>query len=324
MMPAMDIPGACCDLAERQSGVIERQQARQAGLRLDVIDGLLRNGRWQRMRRGVYATFSGQPSRDAQLWAVVLRAGPDAVLSHRSAAALFGLTADPGEPVHVIVPRDRQPGRIPGVIVHRLDRAALARHPALLPPRTRIEETVLDLVTTAETADEAFGWVFRATGQRLTTAERLRATMAARTKLRWRVQLSQCLNDVADGVHSNLEHRYVLAVERPHGLPRADRQARVMRGGRVAYLDNLYQDWLVGVELDGRAAHPIGERWRDYRRDNAGATDGIITLRYGWSDVTGHPCQVAAQVAAVLTQRGWPGPGRRCGSACAVRPRKNH
>ena len=97
-----------------------------------------------------------------------------------------------------------------------------------------------------------------------------------------------------------------------------ERQARVVRDGQVRYLDNLYQDQLVGVELDGRAAHPVGERWRDYRRDNAGATDGIITLRYGWSDVTGEPCQVARQVAAVLTQRGWPGPARRCGSGCAL------
>jgi very-short-patch-repair endonuclease len=140
--------------------------------------------------------------------------------------------------------------------------------------------------------------------------------------MRWRPQLGACLDDMQEGVRSNLEHRYVLAVERPHGLPRAERQARVVRAGRVAYLDNLYREYLVGVELDGRAAHPAGERWRDYRRDNAGVTDGIITLRYGWSDVTGQPCQVAAQIAAVLSQRGWPGRARRCGSACAVRRRE--
>jgi hypothetical protein len=233
---------------------------------------------------------------------------------------LYGLTAELGERVHVTVPRDRQPRPIPGVIVHRLDRAAVTRHPALLPPRTWIEDTVLDLVTAASTPDEAFGWVFRATGQRLTTAGRLRAAAAARPVLRWRIQLAQCLNDMADGVRSNLEQRFVRAVERPHGLPTALRQVRIVRDGRVRYLDNLYQGQLVCVELDGRAAHPVGERWRDYRRDNAGATDGIITLRYGWSDVTGQPCQVAAQVAAVLVQRGWPGRPRRCGRACALRP----
>lgn len=316
----VDIPRTSRDLAECQSGVIGRQQALRAGLRLDVIDGLLRTGRWQQLQRGVYATFSGEPSRDAQLWAVVLRAGPGAILSHQTAAALFGLTTDVGEPVHVILPHHRHPRRIPGVIVHRPDRAGVVRHPVLCPPRTRVEDTVLDLATIARTPYDAFGWVFRATGQQLTTAERLRATLIVRPKVRWRVQLSQCLNDMADGVSSNLEQRYVRAVERPHGLPAALRQVRIVRDGRARYLDNLYRAQLVCVELDGRAAHPPGERWRDYRRDNAGATDGIITLRYGWSDVTGQPCQVAAQVAAVLTQRGWPGRPSRCGRACALRP----
>jgi very-short-patch-repair endonuclease len=315
-----DLPDACSDLAARQCGVIERQQARRAGLRLDVVDGLVRTGRWQQMQRGVYATFSGEPSRDARLWAIVLRVGPGAVLSHRTAAALYGLVPDPGDPVHLIVPRDRQPRRIPGVMVHRLDRFRAARHPVLLPPRTWIEDTVLDLVTVAGSPEEAFGWVFRATGQQLTTAGRLRAAAAARPALRWRIPLSQCLNDMADGVSSNLEHRYVLSVERPHGLPSAQRQVRIVRDGRARYLDNLYRPQLVCVELDGRAAHPAGERWRDYRRDNAGATDGILTLRYGWSDVTGQPCRVAAQIAAVLARRGWPGRLRRCGSACTLRP----
>jgi very-short-patch-repair endonuclease len=309
---------ACEDLLERQSGVIARHQATQAGLSMGAIDNLLRAGRWQRLHQGVYATFSGQPSRDARLWAGVLRAGPDAMLSHHTAAGLFGLIQPVDGPMHVTVPSDRRLRRLPGMIIHRADRPRTARHPVLLPPRTRIEETVLDLITTADSADDAFGWVFRATGRGLTNAERIRRAMAARQRMPWRPELTACLDDAEAGVRSNLEHRYVLAVERPHGLPRAERQARVVRAGRAAYLDNLYRQYRAGVELDGRAAHPVGERWRDYRRDNAGATDGIITLRYGWSDVTGQPCQVAAQVAAVLTQRGWSGPARRCGSGCAL------
>jgi hypothetical protein len=62
---------------------------------------------------------------------------------------------------------------------------------------------------------------------------------------------------------------------------------RVVRGGRVCYLDNLYGEGQVGVELDGVVAHPPGERWRDFQRDNAGVVDGIVTLRYGWADVAG-------------------------------------
>ena len=128
----------------------------------------------------------------------------------------------------------------------------------------------------------------------------------------------ESLGDVEQGVRSNLEYRYVRDVERAHGLPRAERQVRVVRGGRVCYLDNLYRECLVGVELDGLVAHPPGERWRDFRRDNAGVADGIVTLRYGWADVTGRPCEVAGQVAAVLRRRGWAGRALACGPSCAV------
>jgi very-short-patch-repair endonuclease len=143
--------------------------------------------------------------------------------------------------------------------------------------------------------------------------------MGERSRMRWRAQLLCSLDMIDDGVRSSLEHRYVRDVERPHGLPRAVRQARVVRYGKTSYLDNLYEAYLVCVELDGLAAHPPAERWRDFRRDNAGAIDGIITLRYGWSDITGSPCQVAVQVAAVLRQRGWPGAPRPCTPACPTR-----
>jgi hypothetical protein len=193
------------------------------------------------------------------------------------------------------------------------------RHPYLSPPRTRIEVTVLDLIDSANSVDGAFGWICRATGKGLTNADRLRGAIESRTKLRWRAAVLESLADVEQGVRSNLEYRYVRGVERPHGLPQAQRQVRVVRAGRACYLDNFYAEWLVGLELDGLVAHPPGERWRDFRRDNAGAADGIMTLRYGWADVTGRPCEVARQVAAVLGRRGWAGSLRACGPACAAR-----
>ncbi len=79
-----------------------------------------------------------------------------------------------------------------------------------------------------------------------------------------------------------------------------------------------YQAYGVVIELDGRAAHPEEWRWRDIRRDNASAAGGQQTLRYGWADMTGRPCGVAAEVGAVLTGHGWDGRLRRCGPACRV------
>jgi hypothetical protein len=316
----IEIPSECRGLLALQRGVIGRQQALASRLSPDTIETLLRTGRWRRIHWGVYAAFTGEPSHEALLWAALVRAGPDAMLSHQTAAELFGFADDSGGQIHVTVPRDRSyPGRISGVVVHRVGRARELRHPYLLPPRTGIEATVLDLAESARTVDDAFGWLCRATGRWLTTTDRLRQAMRQRSKMRWRADLLGSLDMVDDGVRSNLEHRYVRDVERPHGLPRAVRQARVVRYGKTCYLDNLYEAYLLCIELDGLAAHPPGERWRDFRRDNAGAVDGIITLRYGWSDVTGAPCEVAGQVAAVLRQRGWTGATRRCGPTCRAR-----
>jgi len=48
---------------------------------------------------------------------------------------------------------------MPGIVVHRSTRLAEAVHPSLLPSRTRIEETLLDLAQQATTFDAAFGAV---------------------------------------------------------------------------------------------------------------------------------------------------------------------
>jgi len=78
------------DLLHCQRGVLTRAQALDAGLTDKAIAVRLHNGRWQRLHTGVYAAFSGEPPRDAQLWAAVLRVGPAAALSHHTAANSMG------------------------------------------------------------------------------------------------------------------------------------------------------------------------------------------------------------------------------------------
>ena len=311
-----ELPAACHEVLAVQCGVISRWQALHLGTSEAVIGGRLRLGAWQQLHAGVYATFTGEPSRLALLWAAVLRSGPGAALSHQSAAELFQLTGTPSSPVHVTVPAGRRVRGVAGVRVHRSQRIAVARHPSLLPPRTRVEETVVDLTQAARTFDEAFHWLSLACGRRHTTAERLRVAVAGRKKVRHRVALLQALAAIADGAHSNLEYRYVHDVERPHRLPTPLRQARINIGRGHRCLDNLYRDFGVAVELDGQAAHAIQDRWRDVHRDNAVAGLGIITLRYSWADVTERACDVAAEIAIVLQQRGWAGRPRPCGRRC--------
>jgi hypothetical protein len=329
------------ELLDLQRGVISRGQALECGLSASAIRVRLRNGRWQRLADGVYTTFSGEPSRLTLIWAALLAAGPGAAISHQTAAELYNFARRPVPAIHVTIPGDRQvrrgPGaasrgpagrdsrRLPGqemppLIVHRSNRIGRARHPALLPPRTRIEETVADLTQCAPTFDEAFHWLSQACGSRLCTVSMIRGALELRKKVRYRAELEAALGDVADGALSLLEYRYVHGVERPHGLPTARRQVPVTLDGTRRYLDNLYQDYLLGVELDGAAAHPVTERWRDIRRDRSLARLGVETLRYSWSDVTTHRCAVAAEIGEILVHRGWPGRIRRCSPDCPAVP----
>jgi hypothetical protein len=305
-------------LLEVQSGVVSRRQATETGMSATSIASKLRSRRWQQLRQGVYATFTGAPDRQAQLWAVLLRAGPDAVLSHWTAAELHGLLDEPRSLVHVTVPASRCPKPIEGTVVHRSIFVAEARHPVLLPPRTRIEHTVLDLTQASGSFDQAFNWVCRAVGRRLTTDARLRAALEARQRVRWRAELLVALGDVAEGILSPLERRYVYGVERAHGLPSARRQVKVVTDGRTRYLDNLYAEAQLAVELDGRATHPPERRWADSHRDNAHASVGLLTLRYNWQDCTELACASASQVAALLRMRGMAVSPRRCGPDCSV------
>ena len=312
-----DIPESLLEVAQTQAGVVSRRQALAAGVSRAELGWQLRRAHWQPLQRGVYALFSGQPGREAVLWAAVLRAGAGAMLSHHTAAELAGLADRPSGSIHLTVPASRRVLPVPGVIIHTSSEAAGARHPALRPPRTRVEQTVIDLVGLAVTFDEACGWVTRACGRRLTTEERLRSAMADRGRLRWRDPLMRLLTHAA-GAHSVLEARYHRDVEQAHALPRAVRQARVTRGQRSEYRDALYERYRVAVELDGRLAHPHDVRWRDIRRDNAAAADGLVTLRYGWTDVTARSCRIAGEVARVLSGRGWTGLPRLCRGDCRV------
>lgn len=306
------------DLVVRQHGVITRQQAYACGLTKGQVEARVRARRWQPLAGRVFATFTGVAPRQALLWAAVLRAGRGAMLSHDTAAELQNLTDSRSEVIHVTVPADRRIRAVPGVVVHIRAGAASAQHPTRVPPQTRIEETVLDLTQRSRTPDDAIGWLARACGRRLTTADRLDRALARRAKMRWRSDLRAALADVADGCHSPLELRYLRGVERAHGLPAGERQAvRFRRGGRW-YDDVHYRGYRTRVELDGRAAHPIERRWRDTRRDNAAAAGGDTTLRYNWADATTGACTTAAQVATVLRRNGWQGAPRRCGAACVI------
>jgi hypothetical protein len=321
---SVELPRECRRLLVRQGGVLTIGQAVEAGLTAETVRNHVRAGRWRVMHRGVYTASNGPVTRQAEFWGALLRAGSEAVLSHQTAAELYGLHDVSSRLIHLTVPHESNPercGRIPGVIIHRSRSLARTRHPVLTPPRTRVEETVLDLMGCARDFDEAYAWICRAIGRRLTTADRILTASKARTRIRWRDDIELALGYAKGGALSRLELRYLRGVEGPHGLPTAKRQVRIGQATGNRYLDNLYEEYRACVEIDGTAAHPEDEQWQDKNRDRWNSVhEKIETIRIGIPDLLNQQrqCETAADVARWLTGRG-PATGRPCASpACPV------
>lgn len=110
---------AIVELVGRQQGLSTHAQLASIGVGRRTIDRWLASGRLRAVHRDVYA-FGPRPLTKRGKWlAAVLALGPGTMLSHESAAALWGLAGDRPE-VHVTAPRGRQcrPGRS-GIRLHR-------------------------------------------------------------------------------------------------------------------------------------------------------------------------------------------------------------
>jgi hypothetical protein len=287
------------------------------GLGGEAIRGRVRRGDWRQLHIGVYTDVTGILKRDAEIWAALLRAGPGAVLSHWTAAERHGLVDGPVKAVHLTVPAGRHPAHwaaIPGIVIHRSRILDQVVHPVLSPPCIRVEYTVLDLIEVSATFEDAYDWICRAVGRRRTTVARLREAMTARPRMRWRHDLELALDDIQGGTLSVLERRYTRGVERAHGLPAAKRQARIAQGTGNRYLDNYYEGYRACVEIDGTAAHPADEQWRDKNRDRWNSVHrNIDTIRIGLLALRSpdDQCATAADVTTWLSNRG-PATGHPC------------
>ncbi|HEY0936586.1 MAG TPA: type IV toxin-antitoxin system AbiEi family antitoxin domain-containing protein [Trebonia sp.] len=304
-------------LLDVQAGIADREQALTAGFSRRQISYRLHSGNWQRVYPGVYATFTGPLSREARLWAAVRCGGDEAMVSHETAAEVHGIIDQPpGNGIHVMVPLRRRPARatpVRGIIFHRSGQSQSQLLGPFKLPRTRVADTVLDLVAASSTFDQGYGWIARAVSRRIVTVGQLRTALAERGRIRWRAWLNDALEDVHDGIHSALERRYLADVERAHGLPRSQHQVRRQFGNRAHYRDNWYPGYRVVVEIDGPSYHQNERVEQDNDRDNVNlATEDVKTFRFGPAQVTEHACRTATMVAVTLRRNGWPGTPRRC------------
>ena len=105
--------GQAWEAARQQHGVLTRRQLLALGFTSKAIEHRLRNGRLHDVGQGVYAVGRPQLTRFGRWMAAVLACGDGAALSHRSAAALWGIGVEQGSGVDVSVRRKsdlRRPG----------------------------------------------------------------------------------------------------------------------------------------------------------------------------------------------------------------------
>ena len=140
--------------------------------------------RVRHLLRGAYPRDSAV-GRAAPGWAWCRAQPPDG-----SRAARPDRRAESGHHHHGSGIRTPARAKIPGIVIHRSDAVLRTRHPAMLPPCTRVEDTVLDLIQVAPSFDDAYAWICRAIGRRRTTADRIRLAMDARKKMRWRREIA--------------------------------------------------------------------------------------------------------------------------------------
>ena len=302
-------------LAATQEGVVTTAQCVALGFAGSTVDRRVQSGDWQRLHRGVLLTHAGPVPWRSRAQAALLWAGRDAVLSHAAAGYLHGFVATAPAVLDVSIPPDRRVMPAAGLRIHprRVRPAGLGR-----PRRTAREETVVDLLGSARSTDGAIGLLTDAVRAGADVV-RIAEILEARPTARRRGLARELVGAVEHGVESPLELRYHRRVERRHGLPAAALQVRAVIDGHLTRADALYEGHGVRIELDGAVGHTGARQADDLWRDNAVLIErSEITLRYRWRHVAVFPCETAAQVAAALAARGWPGTPRPCGPRCTV------
>jgi hypothetical protein len=285
------------ELAEGQHGVVARRQLVALGFGRGAIDHRVAGGRLHPLHRGVYAV--GHPRLTARgLWmAAVLACGPGALLSHRSAAALWGLQSSAASRIDVTTPGRRGRGR-PGIVLHRVgrlhDEDRLSRDGI---PVTTVARTLLDLAESV--SPDQLGRAFE-------EAERLRfldlqALHSVRDRSPGRQGLRALSILLADGrepleVRSGLERRFVeLCREANLPLPALN---TAVAGHEV---DALWPRQRLIVELDGYAFHRTRAAFeRDPARDLDLQLAGYRVLRITSRRLDRERAAVPAAVQSLL------------------------
>ena len=298
---------------QRQHGVIARRQALAAGLSRREIESRLARGEWVWRFKATFR-LAGMPETQEQTFAAArLAAGDDALVSHRSAATLWGF---PGVPrwVEVSVPRPRKVA-VAGITVHRAilqlpDDAAAAKGI----PVTSAARTLIDLAGIV--SEERLGRLLDdALVNRLVRRAELveRAACLGRPGRRGAGVLASLLDarpearpDAAESrpIGSEFEAKLFRALKAAR-LPLPEPQFRVVLPcGDDRFLDFAYPEVRLAIEADCYLWHASREAWeRDRQRNNELVALGWSFLPLTWNLVRYQPAEAARQVHDSLRTR---------------------
>jgi Protein of unknown function (DUF559) len=235
--------------------------------------------------------------------AAVLAAGPGAVLSHRSAASLWGLRQTSRSLIEVTAPRRRRFRT--GIEVRR----------SVLPPDevtvvdgipvTTAARTLLDLASVLP-REQVENAMREAEVRRLWDVVPVTALVARYPGRRGIAAMRAILSERAIGsgvARSELESRFLRFLDR-EGLPRPAVNAKVLAGDRWLEVDCLWRRERLVVELDGRAFHHIYDAFeRDRTRDRALNAAGLRVVRVTWRQLDHEPSALAADLHTLLRPR---------------------
>ena len=286
--------GALWTLVRRQHGAVTRAQLLELGFARGAIAHRLESGRLHRVHNGVYSVGRPDLSRAGRWMAGVLGCGPGALLSHRSAAALYGLLDDREGPIEVTV-SPTTVRRRPGLEIYRRAVAPFERAVVDGIAVTAVTRTLLDVAPLVgprrlEAAINA------ADKHGLTDPERLRTDLAAHAGRRGVVPLRRVLDrHTFTLTASELERRF-LPIARRVGLERPETGVH-LNGFEV---DFLWRDIGLVVETDGLRYHRTpATQTRDRLRDQVHTAAGLTPLRFTHAQVRYDPRHVQQTLATV-------------------------
>jgi very-short-patch-repair endonuclease len=293
------VEGLIAEIASEQRGRVARYQLRAAGIDRRAIDRRMKSGRLIVKHPGVYIYGHGAEVELGDETAALLACGPTAMLSHHSAATLWGLRPGRARPIHVLVPRGHH-GVLPqGVIVHNtiLD---CGRTTHLDLPLTSPARTLLDIAASLPARDVEYILEEGLGPKRLLTETEVSEVAARAGRHPGAGTLRRVLATRTGTLTESKAQRRLLELIREAGLP-FPKTEQPLLGYRV---DLLWPELKLIVEVDGYGSHGTrGAFEHDRRRDARLQAAGFTVIRVTAREIEYRPWAVIAQLAQAIHLR---------------------